>query len=132
MVIVPATQVPEAQQPPLHGLLTSQVVEHRCVTGLHAAPAGQSFAALQPQCEPLTDPLPGMHAEPMELAVQSRQVPAEPQELAVFPGSHVPPAPQQLPVQPVPPLPQLTLQTPFCPQVLPKGQSPRFRVEQPH
>lgn len=130
MAAVPDTQVPPEQQPPLHASLALQAVEQRCVTGLHAEPCGQSAGALQPQCEPVIAPLPGMHAEPRGLAVQSRHVPPDPHEPAVLPGSHVPPAPQQLPAQAFP-SPQLTVQMPLGPQVLPNGQSsPRF--EQPH
>src|SRR4051812_35134885 len=52
---VPATQVPTfmpigmLQQPPLHAVLASHAVLQVLVTALHAWPAGQSIAELQPQ-----------------------------------------------------------------------------------
>src|SRR5579875_3044403 len=69
------------------------------------------------------EPAPGMHAEPIALAVQSRHVPAEPHESLVLPGSHVPPEPLQLSVHPGPPLPQVTWQMTFGPHVVVSGQS---------
>lgn len=46
--VVPATHVPALQQPPLHARFPAHDVEHACVTGLHACPARQSVALVQP------------------------------------------------------------------------------------
>ncbi len=47
---VPATQVPDAQHPPLHGWVAgSHCVVQRSVAMSHADPAGQSATDLQPQ-----------------------------------------------------------------------------------
>lgn len=128
-VAVPDTQVPDEQQPPLHGSLIPQLLEHVCVSGLQAVPVGQSLTERHPHFEPLDVP-EATHAVPEELELQSRQVPLEPHEVGVLPGSHVPPAPQQLPVQVVPPLPQVTSQTPLLHDAV-SGQSVRASV-QPH
>lgn len=50
---IPVAQVPLAQQPPLQRMLASHDVEHACVSGLQALPAGQSVLVQQPQCGPL-------------------------------------------------------------------------------
>lgn len=47
LAIVPATHVPELQQPPLHGLPAEHVEPQTLLT--HAISAGQSVAAWQPQ-----------------------------------------------------------------------------------
>ncbi len=122
--------MPFEQHPPLHGSLIPQVVEHACVTGLHAVPVGQSLVARQPHFEPLDVP-EGTHAVPDELELQSMHVPLEPHEPAVFPGSQVPPEPQQLPTHGVPPLPHVTSHTPAVHDVTPRAQSVKGLV-QPH
>ena len=50
--LAPPRQVPPViaeQQPLLHGAVEPQVVEHVCVKGSQALPAGQSLAVAQPQ-----------------------------------------------------------------------------------
>lgn len=124
------TQVPDEQHPPLHGSLTPQLLEHACVAGLQAVPVGQSLTERQPHLEPL-DVVEGTHAVPDELALQSTQVPLEPQELVVLPGSHVLPEPQQLPTQLVIAFPHVVSHTPAVQEVTSGGQSVNGSV-QPH
>jgi hypothetical protein len=91
---LPCMHVPAVafeQQPPLQLLVCPpQDVEHVCVVPLHACPAGQSVALLQPQT------LVEMQAWPAVAFVQSTHwVVAAPQTVFVVPGWHVLPAPQQ-------------------------------------
>jgi hypothetical protein len=90
---VPALQVPELQQPPLHGCVPLHVVVHACVVVLHALPLGQSLVMLQPQLAP------PMHAWPARLAVQSTHVPPDaPHAFAAAPPAQLVPL-QQPPLQ---------------------------------
>jgi hypothetical protein len=47
--VVPATQVPALQQPPLQSCVGLQLVVHLCEPVSQASPAGQSLVTLQPQ-----------------------------------------------------------------------------------
>jgi hypothetical protein len=89
--VLPALQTPLWQQPPLHAvwLAAPHEVEHRWLVVLHAWPAGQSPALLQPQV------LPEMQAWPFELDEQSTQaLPLEPQVPLPVPPLQVAPLQQ--------------------------------------
>jgi hypothetical protein len=95
-VAVPATHVPDAQQPLLQGCAGLQRLVQACLTESQAKPVGQSLAELQPQKPPLAL---GRHSAPMGLPLHETQAaPDEPQAPIVVPGAHRPPE-QQPPLQ---------------------------------
>jgi hypothetical protein len=81
-----------SQQPPLQAvsLAPPHAAPHVCVDVLHAWPAAQSDAALQPQTR-----VPGMQWGPAGFPVQSTQAPVPPHTVSLVPGRHVEPVPQQ-------------------------------------
>jgi hypothetical protein len=83
---VPATAA--EQQPPLHGWLLSQAVEHEAP--LHADPAGQSPVAPQPHT-------PALHTAPLAEPTQFRQMPLLPHAADAFPVAHLPALASQQP-----------------------------------
>jgi hypothetical protein len=91
---------------------------------LHASPAGQSVATLQPHV-PLDS-----HAEPLALPTQLVHEPLTPQAPGALPGAHVPPL-QQPPLHAVCPAPHAVLHVCVVVlQALPVGQS--VAALQPH
>jgi hypothetical protein len=128
VALVPATQAPAEQQPPLQPvwLAPPHDVLQRWVMVLQVLPAGQSVARLQPQ-------VPERHRWPAPFIVQSVQAaPVVPQAvLLLVPATHAP-AEQQPPLHPVwlaPPQAVLH-RCVMVLQVLPAGQS--VATLQPH
>jgi hypothetical protein len=88
-VVLPATQVPLEQQPPLQGLLSEHAELQ--VPLLQASSAGQSVSELQPQTPP------AMQTCPAPLAVQLTQAaPPVPQAVLPVPATQVVPVQQPL------------------------------------
>jgi hypothetical protein len=110
-VLLPTTQPPAEQQPPLHAvwLAPPHDVEQVWFEVLQLCPDGQSAATLQPQLAP------EMQRWPLGFDEQSTQaVPPLPQVPSPVPRLHVPAA-QQPPLQ-FWPLPQLVVQVPVAAQ----------------
>src|SRR5262249_31395939 len=119
--VVPATQVPviipcaRLQQPPLQGVLASQVAPQVFVIRLHALPATQSAEELHPQVTMLLTVtqappfmLPTHEVPPAAVAHWSKRLPAE-QVPAFMPCGMLqqPPLQALLASQPVPHAPAL-------------------------
>jgi hypothetical protein len=85
----PRPQVEPAQQPPLHGCETLQLVVQACAAALQARLELQSPAAPQPQAPP---PEAVSHTWPIALPRQVAQTsPIEPQAVVDVPVKHTPP-----------------------------------------
>ena len=103
--VLPVTQVPDEQQPPLHGLDEPQAVEQ--VPPLQACPGRQSDAVAQPQVPD------DSHARPVALPAQETHAPPlRPHVALPVPGwqlvpSQQPPLQVRPPPQPVPHVPEL-------------------------
>ena len=91
LTAVPATQVPPAQHPPLHGWVAAlHWVVQRCVAVSHAVPAGQSPTELQPQN--VRSPVV-THSAPLALVAQLTHAGAAlvtPHAVPVLPCVHTP------------------------------------------
>jgi hypothetical protein len=86
-LLVPATQLPPEQQPPLHGCIDEHELVHLCVDPSHACPLGQSLAELQPHV-----PATQAFSEPIVQSVQAP--PVLPHTPAALPMTQVPPLQQ--------------------------------------